>query len=68
MEEANRQYANYRLCIRGQSQGDRNEILKRYEHARKAVSNEKTNEEYKKWNELSADRNSKRLWHIIDWK
>ena len=59
---------NYRLCLRGESQGDRNEILNRYEHARKAVSNEIINEEYKKWNELTADRNSKRLWHKIDWK
>ena len=68
MEEADRRYTNYRLCLRGESQGDRNEILKRYEHARKAVSNEIINEECKKWNELTADRNSKRLRHKIDWK
>ena len=68
MEEANKRFENLRSCINGEVNADKDNLLKDYQTARNKISKESISREQMKWNEVTTDSNSKRMWEKIDWK
>ena len=68
MKMANDYFERYRQCIKGEIIGDSDELLKRYQDARKNISKEVYNQEQQKWIDLLNEKNSKNLWEKINWK
>ena len=68
MKKANRDFVTLRKCIAGEINGDFDVLLSQYQESRNDISKETFKRETEKWNELSDDKNSKRLWNKIDWK
>ena len=68
MLEANTLFDRYRKCVNGEIDDDCDEALRRYQAARSKISKDNISAEKRKWNELTKDNNSKKLWEKIDWK
>ena len=68
MEDANALFEKYRLCLSGESSEDCNTVFQKYQQARNSISKETIAAEMKRWNDVTTDTNSKRLWEKINWK
>ena len=68
MVEANRLFDSYRKCVSGEIDDDIDVALRTYQAARSKISKEAISAETKKWKDLTAEKNSKKLWEKIDWK
>ena len=68
MKEANMNFENLRKCITGEVIDDFDEVLTRYKVSRNNVSQETLKTENEKWNKITNENDSKKLWNKIDWK
>ena len=68
MEEANEHFNNLQKCMNGDIIADKAEILDNYQNSRKKISKDIFSKEKKKWDEVTADGDCKRMWEKIDWK
>ena len=68
MIEANTNFESLRQCITGELTDDFDEVLTRYKASRNDISKETLKKENEKWNKITNENNSKKLWNKIDWK
>ncbi len=67
MQEANLNFKNLRKCITDKKDNF-DEILQQYQESRNKISKEIFCAENGRWNELIANKDSKKLWEKISWK
>ena len=68
MKKANEHFDNLHKCISGEMAGDIDDLTKKYQDARKMITQDICSNNHKRWKELTSDTDCKRLWKKINWK
>ena len=67
MDDANKKFNNLRSCLNGDTDEDKDELLRLYQESRNLLSKEIYVTEQNQWSQLLSNRNSKSIWAKIDW-